>query len=67
MPDAGVGPMLIVIGLWTFLRVMLCGSATIALENLALRHQLAVSSPDHRQVAAQPALDPLGTDHPANR
>jgi hypothetical protein len=42
MPDAGVGPMLIVIGLWTFLRVMFCGSATIALENLALRHQLAV-------------------------
>jgi hypothetical protein len=34
MPDAGVGPMLIVIGLWTFLRVMFCGSATIALENL---------------------------------
>jgi putative transposase len=34
--------MLIVIGLWTFLRVMFCGSATIALENLALRHQLAV-------------------------
>jgi putative transposase len=42
MPDAGVGPMLIVIGLWTFLRVMFCGSTTIALENLALRHQLAV-------------------------
>jgi hypothetical protein len=34
--------MLIVIGLWTFLHVMFCGSATIALENLALRHQLAV-------------------------
>jgi putative transposase len=34
--------MLIVIGLWTFLRVMFWGSATIALENLALRHQLAI-------------------------
>jgi putative transposase len=42
MPDAGVGPMLFVIGLWTFLRAVFCGSATIALENLALRHQLGV-------------------------
>ena len=42
MPDAGVGPMLIVIGLWTFLRAWLLGSTTIALENLALRHQLFV-------------------------
>src|SRR5262245_36735499 len=42
MPDAGVGPMLFVIGLWTFLRAVLCGSATIALEDLALRHQLGV-------------------------
>jgi hypothetical protein len=41
MPEAGV-PMLFMIGLWTFLRVMFCGSATIALENLALRHQLGV-------------------------
>jgi putative transposase len=41
MPDAGV-PMLFVIGLGTFLRAMLFGSATIALENLALRHQLGV-------------------------
>jgi putative transposase len=31
-----------VIGLWTFLRALLFGSAAIALENLALRHQLAV-------------------------
>jgi putative transposase len=34
--------MLFVIGLWTFLRALLFGSATLALENLALRHQLAV-------------------------
>ena len=31
----------LVIGLWTFLRAVLFGSATIALENVALRHQLA--------------------------
>jgi hypothetical protein len=42
MPDAGVGPMLIVIGLWTFLRAVLFGSAAVAIENLALRHQLLV-------------------------
>jgi putative transposase len=34
--------MIFVIGLWTFLRGLLFGSAAIALENLALRHQLAV-------------------------
>jgi putative transposase len=34
--------MLVVIGLWTFLRALLVGSATIALENFALRHQLEV-------------------------
>ena len=34
--------MILVIGLWTFLRALLLGSATIALENLALRHQLLV-------------------------
>jgi hypothetical protein len=34
--------MLFVIGLWTFLRALLFSSATIALENLALRHQLRV-------------------------
>jgi transposase InsO family protein len=34
--------MILVIGLWTFLRALLCGSAAIALENTALRHQLAV-------------------------
>ncbi len=32
--------MTFVIGLWTFLRAVLFGSAAIALENLALRHQL---------------------------
>ena len=34
--------MLLMIGLWTFLRALLSGQASIALENLALRHQLAV-------------------------
>jgi putative transposase len=34
--------MLVVIGLWTFLRAVFFGSAAIALENLALRHQLLV-------------------------
>src|SRR5262245_16345402 len=34
--------MILVLGFWTFLRALLFGSAAIALENLALRHQLAV-------------------------
>jgi putative transposase len=34
--------MIVVIGLWTFLRAWLLGSTPIALENLALRHQLLV-------------------------
>ena len=34
--------MILVIGLWTFLRTLLFGAAALALENLALRHQLAV-------------------------
>ena len=34
--------MILVLGLWTFLRAVLTGSAAVALENLALRHQLAV-------------------------
>ena len=42
MPDAGVGPMLIVIGLWTFLRALFLEPAAVALENLGLRHQLLV-------------------------
>ena len=29
--------MLLVVGVWTFLRALLIGSAAIALENLALR------------------------------
>jgi hypothetical protein len=41
--------MLIVIGLWTFLGVMFRGSATIALEKLALRHQLAVLQQSDRR------------------
>ena len=34
--------MIFVIGLWTFLRAMLVGSAAVAIENLALRHQRLV-------------------------
>ena len=34
--------MLVVVGVWTFLRALFFGSAAIALENLALRHQLLV-------------------------
>ena len=34
--------MIFVIGLWTFLCAMLFGSAAVAIENLALRHQLLV-------------------------
>jgi hypothetical protein len=34
--------MILVSGLWTFCRAVLVGSAAIALENLALRHQLLV-------------------------
>ena len=34
--------MLVVVGVWTFLRALFFGSAAIALENLALRHQLRV-------------------------
>jgi putative transposase len=34
--------MIFVTGLWTFLRAVLVGPAAIALENLALRHQLLV-------------------------
>jgi hypothetical protein len=32
--------MILAIGLWTFLRTLFTGSAAVALENLALRHQL---------------------------
>ena len=34
--------MIFVIGLWTFLRALVFGATTIALENAALRHQLLV-------------------------
>jgi hypothetical protein len=30
------------IGLWTFMRALVTGSAAVALENLALRHQLLI-------------------------
>ena len=34
--------MILAIGLWTFLRTLVAGSAAVALENLARRHQLLV-------------------------
>jgi hypothetical protein len=34
--------MIFVIGLWTFLRALFVEPAAVALENLALRHQLLV-------------------------
>ena len=34
--------MILLLGLWTFLRAMILGSAAVALENVGLRHQLAV-------------------------
>jgi putative transposase len=34
--------MIFVIGLWTFLRALFLEPAAVALENLALRHQLGV-------------------------
>jgi len=34
--------MILVLGVWTFLRAILGNSAVVTLENVALRHQLAV-------------------------
>jgi hypothetical protein len=34
--------MVLVLGFWTFLRAVFFGSAAIALENVALRHQLLI-------------------------
>ena len=34
--------MILVLGVWTFLRALLGSSAAVTLENVALRHQLAV-------------------------
>jgi putative transposase len=34
--------MILVLGVWAFVRALLGGSAAVALENVALRHQLAV-------------------------
>ena len=45
--------MIFVIGLWTFLRALLFGPAAVALENLALRHQLLVLQ---RSVDPTPAV-----------
>jgi putative transposase len=34
--------MILVLGIWAFVRALLGGSAAISLENIALRHQLSV-------------------------
>ena len=53
--------MLFMIGLWTFLRALLSGSAAIALENLALRHRLAVLQRSVRPTTPiTMGSDPLG-------
>jgi len=39
--------MILVLGVWTFLRAILGNSAVVTLENVALRHQLAVM---HRSI-----------------
>ena len=40
--------MILVLGVWTYFRALCVGAATVSLENVALRHQLAVL---HRSVA----------------
>ena len=52
--------MLLATALWTFLRALLFGSAAIALENLALRHQLVVL----QRAVARPRLLILKTFPP---
>ena len=34
--------MILVLGVWAFVRALLASSAAVTLENVALRHQLAV-------------------------
>jgi hypothetical protein len=34
--------MILVLGVWAFVRALLVNSAAVSLENVALRHQLAV-------------------------
>ncbi len=59
--------MTFVIGLGTFLRALLVGSATIALKNLALRHQLLVLQRDRgdrqRRLPRDRPACPGATDH----
>ena len=50
--------MIFVIGLWTFLRALFLGSGAVALENLALRHQLLVLQ---RSVVRDPSVS-MGPD-----
>jgi hypothetical protein len=50
--------MILVMGFWTFLRAVFFGSAAIALENVALRHQLLVLQRGGRQEEAGPQLRP---------
>jgi len=47
--------MILVLGVWTFLRALLGSSAVVTLENVALRHQLAVL-----QVRPAPSAVPPG-------
>jgi hypothetical protein len=42
MPNTGGAAMVLVMGFGTFLHAVFSGSAAIALENMALRHQLLV-------------------------
>jgi hypothetical protein len=42
--------MILMTGLWTFPRTLFTDAATVALENLALRHQLAVFSDPVRRL-----------------
>src|SRR5262245_54990573 len=44
--------MILVLGVWTFLRALLGGATTVALEHVALRHQLMVL----QRSAARPRL-----------
>jgi hypothetical protein len=58
--------MIVVIGLWTFLRAWLLGSTTIALENLALRHQPSSSSDLWADHACHAGTESSGSGCPAS-
>jgi len=44
--------MILVLGVWAFVRALLANSAVVALENVVLRHQLAPIRPVFRTVQA---------------